>query len=105
MKFSISILSLLFFSIHLFSQEGAPERPKTPIVKCTDARFLRVKDCADMVSFDQDQNIVFHQKSGKPFTGFCKSCFFNENLEMYLQFIGVRLKDRTPYITKRGILI
>lgn len=102
MKIFITILTLLVSSTALLSQEGEMERPKTPIVKCTDSRFQRVRDCADIVSFDEDQNVVFHQKSGKPFTGFCKSCFFNENIEMYLQFVNGRAEGQDTIYYEEG---
>ncbi|MFK8037101.1 MAG: toxin-antitoxin system YwqK family antitoxin [Crocinitomicaceae bacterium] len=102
-------MKLIFYTICLcvitfssFSQEGTPQKTQKPIIKCTDARFERVRNCADIVTFDEDQNAVFHQKSGKPYTGFCKSCFFNENLEMYLQFVNGRAEGQDTIYYEDG---
>ena len=102
MRFFFPLLTLFFFAISAFSQEGVPKRPEKPTLKCTDARFERVRNCADMVYFDEDQKVVFHQKSGKPFTGYCKSCFFNDNLEMYLHFVNGRAEGQDTIYYKEG---
>jgi len=100
LRFIYTILFILPFSI--FAQEA--ELQTKTILKCTDIRFSRVKNCADMVYFDEDQKAVFHQRSGKPFTGFCKSCFFNENLEMYLHFVnGYAEGQDTIYYEEGGV--
>lgn len=60
------------------------EGPEAPV--CRSPRFRMISDCSDICYYDEDQDAVFHQKSGKPFTGTCKTCHYNGNLEMYLTF-------------------
>ena len=93
-------LSLVVFNS--FSQEGSIEKTKTSALRCDDPRFERIRDCADMVYFDEDQNAVFHKKSGKPYTGYCKSCFFNDNLEMYLHFVEGRAEGQDTIYYQEG---
>ncbi|MDX1349857.1 MAG: toxin-antitoxin system YwqK family antitoxin [Putridiphycobacter sp.] len=104
MKSLISFFSIISFAISGTAQGEIEKKPDQPIIKCTDARFERVKDCADVVYFDEDQNAVFHQKSGKPYTGFCKSCFFNDNLEMYLQFVNGRAEGQDTIYYEEGTI-
>ncbi len=100
-KYILTAFLLSLISIG-FSQPDPNAKPEPKVIKCTDARFTRVKDCAEMVYFDEDQNAVFHQKSGKPFTGYCKSCFFNDNLEMYLQFVDGRAEGKDTIYYENG---
>ena len=104
MKFQLFFLGIfsLAFAATAQAQSDTTGNQKAP--KCYDKRFERVKNCADIVFFDQDQNAVFHQKSGKPFTGLCKSCFFNDNLEMLLNFVnGFSEGTDTIYYESGGI--
>ncbi len=86
------ILTSIFFTflcgIIGFSQDEIKtlkkEEAKPPM--CRDARFARVPDCENTVYYDEDQDAVFNKKSGKPFSGECKTCHFNGNIEMYLKF-------------------
>ena len=58
-------------------------------LKCRDIRFRMVPDCNGLVYIDEDQGgAVIHQKSGKPFSGSCKVCHINGNVEMFLNFQG-----------------
>ncbi len=87
--FSICLLSLSSYG-QLPDQIDQNQQPKEEPLKCRDARFRMVSDCANMVYFDEDNQAVMHKKSGKPFTGQCKVCHINGNLEMYLNFQGGR---------------
>ena len=59
---------------------------------CRDARFRMVSDCNGMVYNEtinvagQDKEVIFHQKSGQPFSGECKVCHNNGNLYMFLKY-------------------
>jgi antitoxin component YwqK of YwqJK toxin-antitoxin module len=97
MKISSTLLFLLFgisahgqFDVIDPNAGKTAEEPKALV--CRDARFRMVSDCNGMVYNEtvnvngQDQEVIFHQKSGKPFTGECKVCHNNGNLYMYLKY-------------------
>lgn len=84
----LPLLLSLVYSIS-FSQDMktlGDKKNDIDTVSCRDARFARVPDCANTVYYDEGQEAVFHKRSGKPFTGDCKTCYINDNLEMFLHF-------------------
>ncbi|MEO9531432.1 MAG: toxin-antitoxin system YwqK family antitoxin [Crocinitomicaceae bacterium] len=90
--FLIGLVSIPFL---LNAQEGLTDQmltndKKVEALKCRDTRFRLVPDCANTVYFDQGSEATMHKKSGKPFTGACKVCHMNGNLEMFLTFAGGR---------------
>jgi antitoxin component YwqK of YwqJK toxin-antitoxin module len=91
---NITFLSFIFLSFSLHAQilEGIANKvqPKDEALKCRDTRFRMVSDCADLVYVDEGTGAVMHKKSGKPYTGICKVCHINGNVEMYLTYQGGR---------------
>jgi antitoxin component YwqK of YwqJK toxin-antitoxin module len=90
---TFTFLSILFTSSLTIAQiEGPPQvnenaQQKTDdILKCRDMPYRMTPDCNGTVYYDEDNEAVMHQKSGKPFTGSCKVCHMNGNLEMYLTY-------------------
>lgn len=89
---NILLLASTLLTFNAISQDGlggamiSKEKKEVVALKCRDRRFRMVSDCAETVYFDEDQKAVFHRKSGKPFTGACKVCHLNGNLEMFLTF-------------------
>ena len=73
-------------------------------VKCRDARFRMVSDCANTVYYDESSDAVFHKKSGKPYTGECKTCFGNDNLEMYIRFVDGKADGQDSVYYESGQL-
>lgn len=90
----ISLISACLLTTLAFSQlpdQIDPNQKATEVPqKCRDPRFRMVSDCDGTVYFDQDNEAYIHKKSGKPFSGVCKVCHMNGNLEMYLNFQGGR---------------
>jgi uncharacterized protein len=43
-------------------------------------------DCGSDLEFDEDADLVFHVKSGKPFSGLCRSYFEDGSLEREVRF-------------------
>lgn len=88
------LLGFLVFIIAIpaFAQIDEIIEPTLPkkdeILKCRDLRYRMTPDCEGTVYFDEDRQAVMHSKSGKPFTGSCKVCHMNGNLEMYLTYQG-----------------
>ncbi|MCB9223348.1 MAG: toxin-antitoxin system YwqK family antitoxin [Crocinitomicaceae bacterium] len=79
----------------IFAQIGQPidpdqqtEQTTSDVHKCRDAQYRMIPDCNGTVYFDEDQKAVMHAKSGKAFTGSCKVCHMNGNLEMFLTYQG-----------------
>jgi antitoxin component YwqK of YwqJK toxin-antitoxin module len=92
-------ISLLFLSIPAFSLFAQIDGPVDPnkqkqevntIHKCRDPEYRMIPDCNGTVYYDEDNKAVMHKKSGKPFSGSCKVCHMNGNLEMYLTYQGGR---------------
>lgn len=91
---------IFFLSVLTLSFSAAGQLPTIPdnsdggntvepsALKCRDARFRMVSDCANIVYYDEDQDAVFHKKAGSPYSGSCKTCHINGNVEMYLTFVN-----------------
>ena len=82
-----------FFATTLISAQNDDikilgDKKEVKAVQCRDPRFRMVSDCANTVYYDETADAVFHKKSGKPFTGDCKTCWGNDNLEMFLHFVN-----------------
>lgn len=82
----VALTTTLSYSQELEEINPSKKKEKDNILKCRDRRFFMAPDCNGTVYFDQDQNAVMHSKSGKPYTGSCKVCHINGNLEMYLTY-------------------
>jgi antitoxin component YwqK of YwqJK toxin-antitoxin module len=88
----------LFMSQIAFGQIETLEKEVPQAIVCRAQRFRLVNDCDGMVYSekrmiaDREEDIVFHQRSGKPYTGRCKVCHNNGNLWMYLNFHNGRSK-------------
>lgn len=71
-------------------QNKEENKSKAPV--CRDVRYRMVPDCEGHVYNEtrningRDVDIIFHQKSGMPYTGECKVCHGNGNLWMYLKY-------------------
>lgn len=99
-------LGLLGLSLGAFSQiqgltidpEGGGAKEEKKVLFCRDPRFRMVSDCNGLVYNEKrmingkEEDIVFHQKSGAPYTGECKVCHNNGNLWMFLTFNNGRSK-------------
>lgn len=74
---------------------GETEEKKPRLCRDNDLRM--VQDCGGYVYSDfmmvegRDEEVVFHSKSGKPFTGECKVCYNNGYLKMHLEYSNGRL--------------
>lgn len=90
--FSLTILlataSLSFSQIQEIKPPKEDKKVEDKVLKCRDMRFRMVVDCNGTVYYDEDKKAVMHAKSGKPYTGSCKVCHINGNLEMYLTYQG-----------------
>jgi antitoxin component YwqK of YwqJK toxin-antitoxin module len=86
--FLIGLIALPFVIIAqpTLSDQDLTEDKKVEALRCRDSRFRLVPDCENTVYFDEDNQAVIHKKSGKPFTGACKVCHINGNLEMFLTY-------------------
>ncbi len=102
MKFSLTIL--LVCALPLISLSQTDTTSGQNVIKCSDDRFLRVKNCAEFIDYDEDQNAFFHRKSGSPFTGSCKLCYYNENLETYLTFANGRSEGQDTSYYENGVI-
>mgnify|MGYP000303372066 CR=1 FL=1 len=101
------LLALFGLSTTSFSQieglktidpEGGGAKGEKKVLLCRDPRFRMVSDCDGLVYSEKrtiagkEEDIVFHQRSGAPFTGQCKVCHNNGNLWMFLDFNNGRSK-------------
>jgi antitoxin component YwqK of YwqJK toxin-antitoxin module len=103
----LSITSIIFISSS-YSQEGEikvlGDKKDKKAVTCRDERFRMVSDCANTVYYEEGADAVFHKKSGKPYTGECKSCWGNGNLEMNIHFVNGKADGQdTIYYEVGGI--
>lgn len=98
----ILLSAILLFSLPSISQIDGPINPNqsandtvvnAPLV-CRDPKYMMVLDCAEKLYVEprmigeRSMDVVFHQKSGKPYTGTCKLCHNNGNLWMYLEYMN-----------------
>lgn len=98
MKHFITLPFFLLATIYASGQSATPPlaSPNANKLKdtlmCRDSRFQRISSCIDVIYFDVrkidniDTEMVFHKKSGLPFTGECIACHENGNLEMFLKY-------------------
>ncbi|MFT4600274.1 MAG: antitoxin component YwqK of YwqJK toxin-antitoxin module [Arenicella sp.] len=88
----LTLISLLIISSISHSQGdmrgeiNPDEKEVIDAQKCRDAKFRMIPDCNGHVYFNEDNQATINQKSGKPYTGVCKVCHINGNLEMLLTF-------------------
>jgi len=101
----LSLLSLLFITTS-FSQDEElktfTKKDKKKPPSCRDARFARVADCANTVYYEEGANAVFHKKSGKPYTGQCKTCWGNDNIEMNITFANGKTEGKDTVYYENG---
>ena len=103
----LSLVSILFLSIS-YAQDGEiktlGDKKEKEGPKCRDARFRMVSDCANTVYYDETADAVFHKKSGKPYTGDCKTCWGNDNIEMYLHFVNGKADSQDTVYYENGTI-
>lgn len=87
----IAFLTTFLLSVgFLYGQTETTNTTATKVPKCKD--LLMVPDCSGYVYSDfrsiegKDVEIIFHSKTGKPFTGDCKVCYNNGVLKMHLDY-------------------
>ncbi|MCG8577497.1 MAG: toxin-antitoxin system YwqK family antitoxin [Flavobacteriales bacterium] len=103
MKTLLSISFILFTSL-LYAQfdgpltESQPEKKKNAAPVCRAPQYRMIADCDGTVYSEKinvngrEEDIVFHSRSGKPYTGQCKVCHNNGNLWMFLSYNNGRSK-------------
>jgi len=89
----LALLGFIAISNFSFAQDMRGEitqdkKEVDPALKCRDIRFRLIPDCNGHVYYDEDNKATMNKKSGKPYTGSCKVCHMNGNLEMMLTFSG-----------------
>jgi len=99
MKFLLSLTFLLTLG-YSYAQLGEPLNQQQEVKGTTapECRYLMmVPDCNGFVYSDfvningRDEEIIYHSRSGKPFTGDCKVCYNNGLLKMHLDYVNGRL--------------
>ena len=113
MKFAF-IATLLLPLSGLFAQlpdpVAAPEETKKTVAAPECRNLLMVKDCSGYVYSDfrnvegRDEEIIFHSKTGKPFTGECKVCYNNGYLKMHLDYVNGHLVGLDSIFYENGVL-
>ena len=82
------------------STENSSELPQLPK---QDNRFKtkkKVADCNQDLELEQSNNLIYHKRTRKPFTGTCVSYFDNQQMERMVSFLmGKEMELRIP-ITK-----
>lgn len=88
--------------------QKSAEKTTTTAPQC---RYLMmVRDCSGYVYSDfvnvggRDEEIIFHSKSGKPFTGDCKVCYNNGMLKMHLDYVNGRLVGQDTIYYENGLI-
>ena len=88
MKVFLFLISLfLFSSIH---SQGEPKFMVKGSKKMKDMGYVsrrKALDCNKDLEWSPGTSIVFHKKSGKPYTGTCVSYYDNRKLERKTNFI------------------
>ncbi|MEX1002971.1 MAG: toxin-antitoxin system YwqK family antitoxin [Crocinitomicaceae bacterium] len=101
--FLTALLNLSLLGFSQFENEARSTEKTDQVAKCRDPRFRMVSDCANTVYFDEDQEAVMHRKSGKAFSGSCKVCHSNGNLEMYITYQGGKTVGQDTVWYSNGI--
>jgi antitoxin component YwqK of YwqJK toxin-antitoxin module len=96
MKYCVLLITYIFFSTPLFSQDESP--CGNNIHKCD---FRNIKNCYSLLSFDDLRNMyVMKHDFATPYTGTCATCHQNGNLEESLNIIdGFRDGIDTSYFS------
>ena len=106
-----ALIVVLASHIMSHAQIGEPigEQEKKAATTAPECRqLMMVQDCNGYVYTEyvnvngREEEIIFHRKSGKPFTGDCKVCYNNGKLKMHVNYVNWEEDwlDKTPFIMK-----
>lgn len=89
-KIIIAILFTAGYSSNAIAQEFEEIKPNNTNntgnqQKPNNEREFEV-DCSQDLEFDPDADVVFHMKSGKPFTGLCRTYYEDGSMEREIRF-------------------
>ena len=59
-------------------------------------------NCNTDLELEQGNNLIYHKKTGKPFTGLCISYYDNRQLERKVRFVGGKEQDTSFTFYKDG---
>jgi antitoxin component YwqK of YwqJK toxin-antitoxin module len=111
----MKILQIAFIALSYnlaYGQElgtlAKPEQEKPKEILCTNQELRMVPDCNGFVYEEivqiqgRDETVVYHRKSGKPFSGECKVCYNNMQLKMKIEYSNGRLIGRDTVYYENG---
>ena len=69
------------------SEEKNEELPKKPSDGELYPKMKKVADCNKDLELEQANNLIYHKKTRKPFTGSCVSYYDNQEMERMVSFV------------------
>ena len=78
------------------SEEENKELPQKPTNGELYPKMKKVADCNKDLELEQANNLIYHKKTRKPFTGSCVSYYDNQKMERMVSFVMGR-EDGTSY--------